>query len=91
MPNIYKKAHFNIIMPYGITCSHAYVTECGTGCRLVIKIKKDSRPRLAALHYFMVKVAFSLLIAFSTSLEGSVIEVKPAAPVPVDTTVSLKA
>ena len=32
------------------------------------------------------QVVFSLQIAFSTSLEGSVIEMKPTAPVPVDTT-----
>ena len=38
----------------------------------------------------LFQVAFGLLIAFSTSLESSVIEVKPVAPVPVDTAVSLK-
>ena len=41
--------------------------------------------------FTLFQVAFGLLIAFSTSLESSVIEVKPAAPVTVDTTVSLKA
>ena len=39
----------------------------------------------------LFKLAFSLPIAFSTSLKGSVIEMKPTDPVPVDTTVSLKA
>ena len=39
-----------------------------------------------SLLYTVFQVAFGLPIAFSTSLEGSVIEVKPAAPVPVDTT-----
>ena len=33
----------------------------------------------------------ALILAFSTNLEGSVIEMKPAAPVPVDTAASLKA
>ena len=37
------------------------------------------------------QVASGLRIAFSTSLEGPVIEIKPAAPAPVDTAVSLKA
>ena len=41
--------------------------------------------------YTVFQVAFGLSIAFSTSLEGSVIEMKPAAPVTVDTAVSLKA
>ena len=41
--------------------------------------------------FTLFQVALSLLTAFSTSFEGSVIEVKPAAPVPVDTMVSLKA
>ena len=41
--------------------------------------------------FTLFQVAFGLLIAFSTSLEGSAIEMKPAAPVPVDTTVGLKA
>ena len=40
--------------------------------------------------FTLFEVAFSLLIAYSTSLEGSVIEIKPAAPVPVDTAVSLQ-
>ena len=49
-------------------------------------------PTLATARYFtLFQVAFSLLVAFSTSLEGSVIKMKPAAPIPVDTTVSLKA
>ena len=41
--------------------------------------------------FTLFQVAFSLPIAFSTSLEGSVIEMKSAAPFPVDTAVSLKA
>ena len=41
--------------------------------------------------YTVFQVAIGLSIAFSTSLEGSAIEMKPAAPVPVDTAVSLKA
>ena len=40
---------------------------------------------------YNIQGRFGLPIAFSTSLEGSVIEMKPAGPVPVDTTVSLKA
>ena len=40
---------------------------------------------------YAIPVDFDLPIAFWTSLEGSVIEMKPAAPVPVDTAVSLKA
>ena len=39
----------------------------------------------------LFQVVFGLLIAFSTSVEGSVIEMKSAAPVPEDITVSLKA
>ena len=35
--------------------------------------------------------AFGLPIAFSASVEGSVIELKLAAPIPEDNTVSLKA
>ena len=41
--------------------------------------------------FTLFQIAFGLPIAFSTSLEGSVIEMKPATPVPVDTAVSLKA
>ena len=44
-----------------------------------------------SLLYTVFQVAFGLPIAFSTSLEGSAIKMKPAAPVPVDTAVSLKA
>ena len=43
-------------------------------------------------HYLtLFQVVFSLLIAFSTSLDGSIIKMKPVALVPVDTVVSLKA
>ena len=38
----------------------------------------------------LFQVVFDLPIAFWTSLEGSVIEMKPTSPVPVDTSVSLK-
>ena len=41
--------------------------------------------------YTVFQVAFGLPIAFSTSSEGSAIEMKPTAPVPEDTAVSLKA
>ena len=44
-----------------------------------------------SLLFTLFQVAFGLLIAFSTSLEGSAIEMKPTAPVSVDTAVSLKA
>ena len=48
-------------------------------------------PTLARVHCFtLFQIVFSLPIAFSTSLEGSV-KMKPAASVPVDTAVSLKA
>ena len=42
--------------------------------------------QLAGIHY-----SISFPIAFSTSLDGSVIEMKLAAPIPVDNEVSLKA
>ena len=45
----------------------------------------------ATAHCFTLsQVVFSLPIAFLTSLEGSVIEMKPATPVPVDITVKPK-
>ena len=40
--------------------------------------------------FTLFQVELSLLIAFSTSLEGFVIEMKPSAPVPVDTIINLK-
>ena len=46
---------------------------------------RSRRPPGMARWFTLFQVTFSLLIAFSTSLESSVIEVKPAAPVPVDT------
>ena len=46
-------------------------------------------PMQATARCFTVVLNFP--IAFSTSLEGSVIEMKPASTVPVDTAVSLKA
>ena len=46
---------------------------------------------MKARWFTLFQVEFSLLTAFSASLEGSVVEMKPAAPVPVDTVVSLKA
>ena len=49
-------------------------------------------PAQATARCFMLfQVAFSLPIDFSTSLEDSVIKMKPASPVPVDTAVNLKA
>ena len=53
----------------------------------------QDRERLEAMArwFTLIQVVFNLLTAFSTSLKGSVIEVKPAAPVPVDTAISLKA
>ena len=41
--------------------------------------------------FTLFQVAFGLPIAFSISLEGSVMEIKPAAPVSMDTAVNLKA
>ena len=41
--------------------------------------------------FTLFQLVFSLSIAFSTSLEGSIIEMKPATPVPVDTAVTLTA
>ena len=40
---------------------------------------------------YTIPGVFGLLIAFSTILEGSVTEMKPTAPVPVDIVISLKA
>ena len=51
-----------------------------------------STERLGNSSFFTLsQVAFSLPIAFATSLEGSVIEMKPATLAPQDTAVSLKA
>ena len=41
--------------------------------------------------FTLLQVVFSLPIGFSKSSEGSVIEMKPTAPLPIDTAVSLKA
>ena len=41
--------------------------------------------------YSLFQAAFDLLIAFSASVEGSVIEMKPIALIPEDNVVSLKA
>ena len=79
----YKKA-----MHYGITCSHVYDDYMMQLHSLVINWE---RLEAMARWFTLFRVAFSLLTAFSISLEGSVIKVKPAAPVPVDTSVSLKA
>ena len=46
---------------------------------------------LRARFFTVFQIAFSLLIGLLASLEGSVIELKPATLVPQDTTVSLKA
>ena len=43
------------------------------------------------LIFTLFQAAFSLPIAFSESLEGSVIKMKPFTPAPQDTEVSLKA
>ena len=53
------------------------------------EIEKELQAMACCFTLFLL--AFSLSIAFSTSLKGSVIEMKPATPVPVDTAVSLKA
>ena len=42
-------------------------------------------------HGLLLYAILGLSITFSTSLEGSVIEMKPTAPVPVDTMINLKA
>ena len=52
------------------------------------------RPRklqAMARRFMLFQVAFRVLIAFSASVESSVIEMKPAAPVPEENSVNLKA
>ena len=51
----------------------------------------EARKHCYSSFFTLFQVAFSLPIAFSTSLEGSVIEMKPATLAPQDTAVSLKA
>ena len=58
----------------------------------LLSILRDQERLQAMTHCFtLFQLAFSLPIAISTSLEGSVIKMKSASPVPVDTTVTLKA
>ena len=53
--------------------------------------KRDSKPGMARCsRYSLFQAAFGLPIAFSASVEGSVIEMKPAALIPEDNVVSLK-
>ena len=52
--------------------------------------KLDSKASNGSL-LVLFQAAFGLLIAFSASVEGCVIEMKPAAPVSEDNAVSLKA
>ena len=75
---------FKVQMCVWHACSSSYARV--TSCQLL------ALDWLANSSLFtLFQVAFGPLIAFSTSLEGSAIEIKPAAPVPVDTAVSLKA
>ena len=56
-------------------------------------LKKET-PKLAMARcsrYSLFQAALGLPIAFSASVEGSVIEMKPAALIPEDNAVSLKA
>ena len=54
--------------------------------------KRDSKAGDGSLlSLFPIQAALSLPIAFSASVEGSVIEMKPAALIPEDNAVSLKA
>ena len=52
--------------------------------------KRDSKAGNGSL-FSLFKAAFVLLIAYSASVEGSVIKMKPTAPVPEYNTISLKA
>ena len=52
--------------------------------------ERDSKAGNASL-LSLFQAAFGLPIAFSASVEGSVVELKPAVPVPEDNAVSLKA
>ena len=51
--------------------------------------KRDSKEDNGSL-LTIFQAVFGLPIAFSVSVEGSIIEIKPATPVPEDNTVSLK-
>ena len=62
-----------------ITCSHNST-----------RAQEESNTRLSLL-LTLFQAAFGLQIAFSASLEGSVIEMKPTAPVLEDNAVSPKA
>ena len=54
--------------------------------------QRERETEVLRVRFFtLFEIAFSLLIGFSASLEGSVIKLKPAALVPQDTAVSLKA
>ena len=54
---------------------------CSCVCRKLVLFLTPATARC----FMLFQVAFDLPIAFWTSLEGSVIEMKPTAPVPVDT------
>ena len=56
--------------------------------KVAMRLRKNSRPWLAALCYIFQVAFTSLSTDFSTSLEGSAIEMKPTT-VPVDAAVSL--
>ena len=54
--------------------------------------RETPKPAIARYsRYSLFQAALGLPIAFSASVEGSVIEMKPAALIPEDNTVSLKA
>ena len=77
---------------------HAYARACESfTCTCILRVTESMRTTereteaLRARFFTLFQIAFSLPIGFSASLEGSVIELKPAALVPQDTAVSLKA
>ena len=70
-------------MPYGNhVCSHVYTNGDASHKSQRVVSWKDMAHGSTPF-----QVALGLPIAFSTILEGSVMEIKPAAPVPVDTMV----
>ena len=57
-------------------------------------MQKNKRLQINPCHgllFTLLQVMFGLPIAFSASVEGFVIKIKPAAPVPEDNAISLKA
>ena len=76
-------------MPHGITCA-IRCTQNSDASHAPRELERSrEKTWLAALRYS--REVLGLPIAFSTSLEGSGMDMKPAAPVPVDTAGRLKA